>query len=157
HDVGVTADLGGLLGPSVILASAKVPVHPLAPVRPLNAHGRPIDFLVNRYIDEVLYVGFGIRLKTLHTLPERMDASVLSEVPVPVSPKGPEMAIDRDALQHALAERVNAIATDVLRGQKDMITHRSTAKTRKRSEPEPDALDELLDVAARRRREEIEG
>ena len=47
---------------------------------------------------------------------------------------------------HALAERVNAIATDVLRGQKDVITHRSTAKTRKRSEPEPDALDELLDV-----------
>lgn len=157
HDVGVTADLGRLLGRSVILASAKDPEHVLAPVRPLKDPARPIEFLVNRDIDEVLSVGFGIPLKTLHTMRERMDASVLSEVPVPVSPKGPEMAIDRDALQHALAERVNAIATDVLRGQKDVITHRSTAKTRKRSEPEPDALDELLDVAARRRREEIEG
>src|SRR5690606_18558417 len=68
HDVGVTADLGRLLGRSVILASAKDPEHVLAPVRPLKDPARPIEFLVNRDIDEVLSVGFGIPLKTLHTM-----------------------------------------------------------------------------------------
>ena len=159
HDVVVTADLGRLLGRSVILASAKDPTHVFAPSRPLKDPGRPVEFLVDRDIDEVLSVGFGIPRNTLHMMRETMDASVLSDVAVPVSPNRGEMRFDRNALQHALHEHVNAIATDVLRGQQDVITHRSTARTRKSTakQPAPDALDELLDSAARRRREEIDG
>ncbi|MHB1169956.1 MAG: hypothetical protein ACYC28_11830 [Longimicrobiales bacterium] len=159
-DVHLTADLGRLLGRSVILASAKDPGRVLAPSRPLKDPARPIEFLVNRDIDEVLSVGFGIPLKTLHIMREQMDPTALSDVAVPVSPRGGDMKFDRETLQHALHERVNTIAADVLRGQKDVMTHRSTAKTRKSSAKQdqgPDALDELLDAAARRRREEVDG
>lgn len=162
-NVHVTADIGRLIGRSMILASAKDPERVLAPSRPLEDAARPIEFLVNRDIDEVLSVGFGIPLKTIHTMRERMDATVLADVAVPVSPHTGDAKVDRNALQSALAERVGAIATDVLRGQ-DVVTHRSTrksgaknAKSAKSRSAGTDALDELLDVAARRRKEEIDG
>ena len=138
----------------------------LAPSRPLEDPARPVEFLVNRDIDEVLAVGFGIPLKTIHTMRERMDATVLADVAVPVAPQSGQAKFDRTALQSALAERVVAVANDVLRDQ-DVVTHRSTrksttkgtkrTKTAKSRSAGPDALDALLDVAARRRREEIEG
>ncbi len=165
-DVHVTADLGRLIGRTMIFASAKDPERVLAPSRPLEDPARPVEFLVNRDIDEVLAVGFGIPLKTIHTMRERMDATVLADVAVPVAPQSGQAKFDRTALQSALAERVVAVANDVLRDQ-DVVTHRSTrksttkgtkrTKTAKSRSAGPDALDALLDVAARRRREEIEG
>lgn len=151
--VRVTADLGRLLGRTVILASAEDPARVLAPSRPLTDPARPIEYLVDRDIDQVLSVGFSIPLQTVRTLRRTLDAGVLADVAVPVSEDGVERQFDRDALQGALDERVATLAADVLRGQ-DVVTHRRTTRT---ARAKPDALDALLERAAARRREEIDG
>jgi len=153
RDVRVTADLGRLLGRTVILASAKDPARVLAPSRPLTDPARPIEYLVDRDIDQVLSVGFSIPLQTVRALRRTLDAGVLADVAVPVSPDGVERQFDRDALQGALDERVATLAADVLRGQ-DVVTHRRTTRA---ARTKPDALDALLERAAARRREEIDG
>jgi hypothetical protein len=150
--LGTLADLGALAGKQFILEAAKAPEAVLAPSRPVVDPGRPLNYL-DGDVDQIIAEGFGIPLGRVRELSSRI--GVVSALDTIAVPEAQAMQLDAAAgvrLRDALEDAVDVIAAGA-------ITRTTTPITgpvggvggfgAARRAPEHDALDDLLERAAR--------
>jgi hypothetical protein len=149
---GSVFELGQLAGKQIVLGAAQSPDKVLATDRPLTDPGRPIPYLSGD-LDQIIATGFNIPL---------------AEVRRTMSVAGPVAALNQVAVSAAPAPAVDAASTAHLRASLsnavDQLTADATTKTplagglalprttTRAGEP-TDALDELLQAAAKARSE----
>jgi hypothetical protein len=153
---GVTAstlaDLGALAGKQFILEAAKAPQAVLAPARPLADAGRPLTYLDGN-IEQIIAVGFGIPLENVRNLTAR--GGVVSALNTLTVPTASAQKFDRVAatrLRAGLDDAIDEITAGVVAGRsiKSQLGGPEVSQdTEAGQASERDALDELLDAAAR--------
>lgn len=149
---GTLADLGALAGKNFILEAAQAPDAVLAPARPLADAGRPLTYLAAD-LDHVIATGFGIPLEQVRDLSAGAGAvSALNTLAVPTASA---QQFDRAATTHlraALDSVVEEITANALGGgarSPSGAPLRMAASSSSARAPARDALDELLESAAR--------
>jgi hypothetical protein len=146
---GTIEDLGRLVGKQVIIAASAAPDKVLAPNRPLADPGRPLAYLAGD-LDKIIADGFGFSIDSVRaatTVSGVVAALHRTAVPQASSLKFDPVAVA--PLKAVLSDAVDLLTAGTLAGQGVVlgpavgVLHQSKAK--------PDALDELLDAATRKK------
>lgn len=151
---GSIFELGQLVGKQMILEAARAPEIVLAPNRPLVDPGRPLTYLRGD-LDQIIADGFGFSLDVVRRLsPQLGVAGALHTLAVP---QAPAVRFDPAAatnLRAGLAATVDQLADSAInRIQGPQAAGPEEPKPLADAQPR-DALDELLDAAARNKEEE---
>jgi hypothetical protein len=142
---GSIFELGRLAGKEVILAAAKTPQRVLAPNRPLVDPGRPLRYLAGN-LDQIIADGFGFSLDALRGARSSQEVvSALNRIAVPQASVGRFTQPDA-ALKAGLSAAVNQLVGGTISGTGATLGTRTGAAM---APPQRDALDELLEAAAR--------
>jgi hypothetical protein len=146
---GSIQDLGRLAGKQVITAAAKEPAKVLAPDRPLADPGRPLRYLAGN-LDQIIADGFGFSLQAVRsaTTVQGMIAA-LSKTAVPQGSAVRVDAASSTTLKAALSDAVDNLTAGSVRGKGVTLGPELKARSLRERESEADALDELLEAAAR--------
>lgn len=135
------ANIGPLLGKTLVLETSQKHNAVLGPSRPLSDPGKPIDYL-DADLTSLLALGLEIDRKSLDVLKQSGSASVLASSIVPVkNPAGGSK--DFNHLKQSVRSEVQRIATDVL-ATPQTPTLRTRVSTRARGADTADAVDQLI-------------
>lgn len=146
---GSIEDLGRLVGKQVITAAAKGPDKVLAPNRPLADPGRPMTYLAGN-LDQIIADGFGFSLQAVRAATTVQGViTALNKTAVPQASGARFDTSSAASLKTALSSAVDELAAGAVGGKG--VTRGPGLRDRSVSgrEPEADALDQLLESAAR--------
>jgi hypothetical protein len=159
-------DLGALIGRSLVLGAAQNPETALAPSRPLVDPGRPLPFVREGGLDQLIATGFGFSADAVAKQAGQLGvAGALRATEVAVAPAhdpvGPVVegpAVER--LRTELRGRVDRLTADALKvnvvgGSGGLDTHvRAAEQPKLVRRRKPDALDALIEQAENGRGED---
>jgi hypothetical protein len=144
---GSIFDFGRLAGKEVILAAAKTPQGVLAPNRPLVDPGRPLTYLAGN-LDQIIADGFGFSLDAVRGARSSQEVvSALNRIAVPQASVA-RFTQPSAALKAGLSAAVDQLVVGAISGTGSTLGTRTGAAM---APPQRDALDELLEAAARER------
>ena len=144
---GSVTDLGRLVGKQFILAASESPEKILAPNRVLVDPGRPLNYLTGN-LEQVIAEGFGFSLDVVRKAPAGGIAAALNNGAVP---QGPAQRFEPRASAHlreALSAAVDELTAGATKELKDGV------RGSKLAAGSHDALDDLLETAARRKEQQ---
>jgi hypothetical protein len=148
---GSIFDLGQLTGKQMVLAAAQAPERALAPNRPLADPGRPLAYLTGD-VDQIIADGFGFSLEAVRKLASTAGAAAaLNSVAVP---QATAATFDRAAgvqLRASLSSVVDELTEGAI--SRAGLSGTPLGASLAIAESRRDALDELLDAAAKSRQE----
>jgi hypothetical protein len=146
---GTITDLGRLAGKQLVLAAAQAPDHVLAPSRPLADPGRPLTFLTGN-LDQIIADGFGFSLDAVRTASAKVGvAAALRSVGVPQGAVRPIVPGAANHLRVGLSNIVDRFTAGAISHVKPIVT--TGGNIMAAEEPRGDALDDLLEAAARKK------
>ena len=138
---GILANLGPLIGKTLVLEAAAKPDAVFGPFRPRVDPGRPLEFLDND-VSGLLSVGLSINASILEEIKKTGSVGALERASVPLGKTvtGPERF---GHLQQSVAAEVQRIAADAL-GNKRPSTQTTGTAARSKAVEKADALDEII-------------
>lgn len=157
---GSLKDLGRLVGKQFIMAASKTPEQILAPNRPLADPGRPLNYLTGN-LEQIIADGFGFSLDVVRRASAIGVAAALNSIAVPQAAAGRFDPGANAHLRDGLSAAVDELTASVIPGGGGVggggggvggggPLKQTVGKQENVSAPR-DALDDLLEAAARRK------